>query len=248
MKIPYFSLLNNCPIQINNIGSFKSPQLKELFDSKKGFVNYGFASTIFGTTKNEMIEQFKKIQIEIPKEILELSKFQILISNDFLIQLFQNALSYFLVENIKFENNLKVFGVYNGNDFNAENIIGYIGEDNFDIVENIIQQLMGQKIEDDKPEKFASELARKAWEMRKEYEKDLKKNSAEGFDLGTMISKLCVAGIGYTFFNIYDLTVYQLYDAFSSYANMRIANLCDNAYAHNGGENHDVMLWAKGNN
>lgn len=248
MKIPYFSLLNNCPIQINNIGSFKSPQLKELFDSQKGFVNYGFASTIFGTTKNEMVEQFKKIQIEIPKEILELSKFQILISNDFLIQLFKNALSYFLVENIKFENNLKVFGVYNGNDFNAENIIGYIGEDNFDIIENIIQQLMGQKIEDDKPEKFASELARKAWEMRKEYEKDLKTNSAGGFDLGTMISKLCVAGIGYTFFNIYDLTVYQLFDAFSSYANMRIANLCDNAYAHNGGDKHDVMLWAKSNN
>ena len=83
MKIPYFSLLNNCPIQINNIGSFKSPQLKDLFDSQKGFVNYGFASTIFGTTKDEMVEQFKKIQIEIPKEVSGLSKFEILISDDF---------------------------------------------------------------------------------------------------------------------------------------------------------------------
>ena len=60
-----------------------------------------------------------------------------------------------------------------------------------------------------------------------------------------MISKLCAANIGYTLFNIYELTVFQLYDQFFQYGYLRAMNLNEMAYSNHGGEKFDIQAWLK---
>ena len=65
------------------------------------------------------------------------------------------------------------------------------------------------------------------------------------FRIGNIISKLSVLPTGYTLFNIYELTIFQLYDQFIQYGYLRAMGLNEMVYSLNGGEKFKFEDWLK---
>ena len=61
--------------------------------------------------------------------------------------------------------------------------------------------------------------------------------------LGNVISKLCVVSNSYNLLNIYELTVYQLYDQFSQYCFLRSAEFGERVYSIHGGKKFKFEQW-----
>ena len=59
--------------------------------------------------------------------------------------------------------------------------------------------------------------------------------------LSNIISKLSCVSVGYTLLNIYDLTVFQLYDQFFQYGYLRAMDLSEMAYSNHGGKDFDLQ-------
>lgn len=63
--------------------------------------------------------------------------------------------------------------------------------------------------------KFKNEKAKAIFEKIAQKKKEAKKQGKQNqIGLGNIISYLCSQNCGYTFFNIWDLTIYQLFDQF----------------------------------
>ena len=62
-------------------------------------------------------------------------------------------------------------------------------------------------------------------------------------ELGNIISKLCAANSGYTLLNIYDLTIFQLYDQFFQYGYLRAMDLNERAFSVHGGKEFNFEKW-----
>lgn len=101
----------------------------------------------------------------------------------------------------------------------------YLNDENFPQFQSIIRAINFTKEEEDHEinsddkkmvEKFKE--ARKKLKLAKAKER-LKKTSSQENEISfsDMISSICCAGLGYTLFNIWDLTIYQLYNLFKRY-------------------------------
>ena len=100
----------------------------------------------------------------------------------------------------------------------------FLTESNFSDFQSIIRALnMMEKEEDDEivtdnlemKKKF--EEARKRLKLAKAKERAEKsaKNNGKEIEFADIVSSLCAYGVGYTIFNVRDLTLYQLYDQFN---------------------------------
>ena len=98
-----------------------------------------------------------------------------------------------------------------------------------------------------KPVKHSSAQAQELWERAQQYlkEESAKAPPDKNMNLGNIISKLCAASTSYNLFNIYDLTIFQLYDQFFQYGYLRAMNLNEMAFSNHGGENFDMQGWLK---
>lgn len=97
----------------------------------------------------------------------------------------------------------------------------FLDQTNFSQFQNIIRLInMDLEEEDDEiitddlemKEKF--EKARRKLKLAKAKEKAKKAENGQQISVLEIISSLCAFGIGYNLFNIWDLTIYQLYDQF----------------------------------
>ena len=91
-----------------------------------------------------------------------------------------------------------------------------------------------------KAQKKAAEEAKK-----KAAEEAAKKKADKRLQLGNIISKLSCVSTGYTLLNIYNLTVFQLYDQFFQYGYLRAMDLNEMAFSNHGGKNFDIQAWLK---
>lgn len=103
------------------------------------------------------------------------------------------------------------------------------------------------EIDDESQHVFSSERTRRLWEkMRKGRQQLRKAKSQDGdIDLFNLISAVAARGCGYTLFNIWDLTVYQLYDQFARINVGVQMDIYSSRWAAWGQDDFDVSLWFK---
>lgn len=232
MRLSYWDLISLTPYKIDKVGSVKSVTLREIDNLPQKYATYQLYVHLFMITKDEFftiskIENTEKENFEsiFAEHGLSITIFDLLI-------MFQNslgslllALNFFFDEEVVFDQAKRVFITYKEtkkNDNGDEEIIptGYINRENFDEVCSIILQRCAINVKskkDDEEQSFKNEKAKRLWDkIHAPKAKTAKDKQIEAnFDLANIVSSLAYKQSGLNMLNIWDMTVYNVYDQFA---------------------------------
>ena len=206
MKIPQISLLSPNPIIIQGVGTLRSPILNEIYSSDiRNLSLYSLATHVLFGSKQDIIELGKNMGENntyyklIEPDIEITSKFNLIINSVDLREALCEALALIFCNKIVFSPETKCFLVLSVIDDKAS-IVGSINDDNYLFIEDLLKQLLHCESEySDNELKYSSDKAKELWEKVSQAEEKEKADvNARDYELGNIVSKLCVGGIGYT--------------------------------------------------
>lgn len=221
MKLSYFNLLSPAPIQLQNIGGIISPTLRDI--SLLGYDTYQYYLTILSMdlkTYLTIIGCPEKYDLLSDKEKTQMSIFDLLISNTQSCTLLQNILNFFIREDIKYSPVNNGF-IVRDNDKD----IGIITKDNYHLICDVICQRNCIKLS--KQEDLSKVKSKKALEIMKKLqqkraEKSKQTKTDKNMELGNIISAVANKSNSLNILNIWDLTIFQIWDCFSRLSNNNI--------------------------
>ena len=247
MKFSYEDLISGDAIPVKDVGHLKSPLLRQLNPTQGvGTWTYNLYVNVLAWEKEDFLK-FARLTSGRPLSKLDNAKltiFDTMTLIDSTRELLQKAMAFFMQENLTWDSEHRLFI---STDDKGE-AIGHIDRDNFEEVRDMMLQLnyigLGKNA---KPLKHSSKEAKELWERAQKYLKDesAKPQKDKTMSIGNIISKLCAASTSYNLLNIYDLTIFQLYDQFFQYGYLRAANLNEMAFCNHGGKDFDMQAWLK---
>lgn len=214
MKLDYFTLLSPEPITFQNIGTVKSPTLREV--SHIGYLTYqGFLSLLLLDTKSYL----SAMKLHDIAKYENLPFFDILIYDKNLRDSVCNALNFFLTDEVSFDEEHNVFVTYNGSldEHNQKQPTGIIFAENYTELTDVILQRVNISRSDAEYEnvKLKNKTAALLLEKIKKGTEMSRKKVDKKLSLANIISSLASHHKSINMTNIWDLTVYQLYDQFN---------------------------------
>lgn len=251
MKFAYEDLISGDPIPVQGVGHVRSPFLWELKPTKGvGYWRYNLFMNLMSWEKGEFlvfldslgaIGKKSRAALENPK----VEVFDLLRAIESLREMLRQAMSFFMTENLRWDKSTQAFLAFPKRE--GAEAVGRIDRNNFEDVRDMILQMnyVSREREKSKQPKFTSEKSRLMWEKVQQFQKKYsnpKKMDAK-MTLGNIISKLCMASNTYNLLNVYDLTVYQLYDQFFECTHLRVANLSERIFSHYGGKKFKMDQW-----
>lgn len=233
IKLSRYDLISPTPYWVEGVGHVEAIKLKDVDALPSKYDTYKQFVSLLLLDIDDYIEQFhipketiENVQKEFEQHDLTLCVYDIHIVNKQILGELLLALNFFITEDVSFDHEQGNFIVHNGfiDEGDVEtpkDIVGYINRDNYtDVVEVILQRLgvkSAEDIEEEHP-KFANEKARQMWERQQKFFKEQQdresKANAEFFDLGNIISSLANRQSGLNMINIWDMTLYNVYDQF----------------------------------
>lgn len=247
MKFTYEDLISGDSIFVDGIGHFHSPFLWQLKPTKGiGVWTYNLYLNVLSWDKSSVLKFIQGIRLTSIKTLQESDKlnvFDCLILVEQVREMLLSAIKFFMDEDIVWDANTFRFETHSKEEGTT---IGYIDRNNFEEVRDMILQVNYIGIgEQAKPTKFTSNKAKELWELA---QKHLKESTAKSprdrrMELGNIISKLAAVHSGYTLLNIYDLTIFQLYDQFFQCGYLRAMDLNEMAFSNHGGKKFDFQAW-----
>ena len=221
MRLEYDVQINPFPI-ILSIGTIKKPKLNEIFDNLKGmsfekFIQY---EIFLKLTPEEFYTKVKKNEggisfwCSLDETIKsEMTLYDIIVKDEQLQKIYIEILNFFFIEKVIFEGKMFLLLKSDSDDYSVQNIKGIINRENFNEILNILCQICCINSDEvSKDVKFKNNLAKKL------YEKMLnsQKNSKLNFDLTipNIISSVATMHSSLNYINIWDLTIFQLWDSF----------------------------------
>lgn len=249
MKFSYEDLISGDSIPVEGIGHIRSPYLYELKPTQGiGYWTYSLYLNLLSWEKNELL---KFMQMSSGKRLAALAKtdalnaFDVMTIVDSSRQMMQAALAFFMDEELTWD---KIERRFCTETKGTREHVGFIDRNNFDGVRDMMLQMNYISIgHSGQPPHFANEKARALWERAQKYLQQSAKNgkSDKRIELGNIISKLSCVSAGYTLLNIYNLTIFQLYDQFFQYGYLRAMDISDMAFSNHGGKDFDMQAWLK---
>lgn len=246
MKLSYEDLISGDDILLDGVGHLRPTRLKELQPTRGiGIWNYNMYVNILAWQKEDFLKTIKAT-MDKKGDILDndkLNVFDVMTLISMSRDLLQRALDFFIREEVLWDDKSRVFITKNG-----EDVIGKISRDNFDEVRDAMLKLnyigLGKEA---KPVGYSSKAAERAWLRAQQYlkQESLKKSEDKTMSLGNIISKLCAASPSYNLLNVYELTIFQLYDQFFQCGYLRAMNLNEMAFSNHGGKDFDIQAWIK---
>lgn len=258
LKLSYFELLSPDPVQIQNVGGILSPKLRDI--SKIGINTYQYYLTIllmdlktyFSLIKQE--EQFESLTDE---EKTQMNIYDLLTMNDDSTKLLQNVLNFFIEEDVVWSEEHNSFLVNknisieeNGRMIQKYSTIGIISKEIYPQICDLICQrnCIKSNIEEDLSKvksKKALEIMKKLQKGRSEKAKNSK--SDKNMELGNIISAVANKSQSLNIINIWELTVYQVWDCFSRIQNNNIFDIQSMSVAAYGNKDNyfDATAWFK---
>lgn len=249
MKFTYEDLISGDSIYVQGLGHFRSPLLEEIKPTKGiGAWTYNLYLNLLSWDKNEYLSFFKETigrRAKILSKNEKLGVFDMVTVIESSRELLQKAMAFFMDEKLSWDEKERAFYTSSKTD---EELVGRIDRNNFEEVRDMMLQMNYINVgESAKPLKHSSAAAQELWERAQQYlkEESTKATPDKNMNLGNIISKLCAANTGYTLLNIYNLTVFQLYDQFFQYGYLRAMNLNEMAFSNHGGKDFDMRAWLK---
>jgi hypothetical protein len=246
LKLSYFELLSPDPINIQNVGGILSPTLRSI--SKVGINIYQYylsiilmdLKTYFSMIKQE--EQFESLSDE---DKAKLNVYDLITMSDDSAKLLQDVLNFFIYEDVIWSKEQNAFLVYKEN-----SVIGMITKEIYPQICDLICQrtCIKSNIEEDLSKvksKKALEIMKKLQKGRAEKAKNTK--SDKNMELGNIISAVANKSQSLNIINIWEITVYQLWDCFSRISNNNIYDIQSMSVAAYGNKDNyfDSTAWFK---
>ncbi|MDE7360254.1 MAG: hypothetical protein K2N39_12690, partial [Lachnospiraceae bacterium] len=214
MKLNYFELLSPDPVQVPSVGGVKSPTLREI--SSLGLRTYRHYLAILSldlASYLSMTDTAGLYSLLSDEEKAKMTLFDLLLSSPPSCALIQNMLDFFMEGAVTYSESQHAFLICNDNGQN-----GMITRENYLTVCDLIGQRNYLKRRRDEDlskvkSKKALEIMKKLQKGRAEKEKLAKTD--KNMELGNIISAVANRSQSLHILNIWDLTVYQLWDCFA---------------------------------
>lgn len=246
MRLSYFDLLSPDPVNIPGIGGILSPRLRDI--SSIGIQTYQYyLSVLLLDLKSyfTMLGQEEQYKSLSDKEKSQIYLFDLLTINEQSINLLQSVLNFFIKENVIYSSQDKCFFVQND-----DAVIGTVTKETYPQICDFICQRNCMKANQE--EAFSNVKSKKALEIMKKLqkgrtEKTKQTKSDKNMELGNIISAVANKSHSLNILNIWDLTVYQVWDCFSRLSNNTIYNIQSMSVAAWGNKDHsfDAAAWFK---
>lgn len=222
MKLNYFDLLSPAPVNIPQVGGILSPTLKDI--SSIGIQTYQYYLTILHT----YMQQYDLLTANIQSALF-----------------LQNLLNFFIKENVVYSAQEQCFLVQE----NAQTI-GRITKEVYPQICDLICQR--NCIRSSQEEDLSKIKSKKALEILKKLQKGRSEKSRQtkadqNMELGNILSAVANKSHSLNILNIWDLTVFQLWDCFSRLSNNNIYNIQSMSVAAwgNKDKSFDAAAWYK---
>ena len=246
MKLSYFELLSPAPIHIENVGGIISPTLKDI--SSIGINTYQYYLTILQMdlkTYFTLIGQTAEFEQLSDEDKSKLNIFDLLTINTQSVNLLQNIFNFFLKEDVIYSTEYKIFFVQN-----EDEVIGTITKERYPEICDLICQR--NRIKSNQEEDLSKVKSKKALEIMKKLkkgraEKSKQTSADQKMELGNIISAVANKSQSLNIINIWDLTVYQVWDCFSRLSNNSIYDIQSMSVAAWGNKDNffDATTWFK---
>lgn len=260
MTLDYGSLLSPEPIQLS-IGTIRQPILREI--SKISFTKFGayqyflkISPEDYYTKINKSLEEYWNNLSDGEKEMISL--YDIILIDGNLRNTYLEIFNFFFIEKVVFKE--KYFVLLNVDKQIADSEIevtedilrGVISEETFNDALDILRQvcfLLDDDSEDESKQQFKNEKARRLWRRMKAAEKKQKETSEHSADmtLPNIISSVAAKSLNLNICNIWDISLFQLYDQFNRLQNNDAHSINSMRVAAWGDEKNtfDYALWHK---
>lgn len=219
MKLDYSTLISPFPLEIEQIGHIKSPTLREIWNPRVTYAKYNLFLCLLLLDSQSYREKidgdvtadwFNSLS-EDEKE--NVNMFDYILNSKELQAKYEEALSFFLVEDVIWNVKNNVFITYQKNTDGNKVPYGLISKKIWSDVCDIILQRNGvSRGNTESPLKFKSKLAKEVWELTHPKEKEEKEN--KNIALPNLISAIATKDESLNMINIWDLTIFNLYDQF----------------------------------
>lgn len=256
MKLDYGTQISPFPIKLS-VGTLKKPTLKEI--AEMTFDKFSFYEFLLKMTPEMYYTKLLKNNggVALWNSFSDSKKesftmYDIINDAESLVDIYVEMFNYFFVETVIFREGFFILLKHSVNDqdeIESDNIYGVISQTNFNDVLDVIQQVCCIHSEEEKIEemKFKNNLAKSlVAQMQKAQESNHTK-----FDLNltkpNIISSVCSSHPSLNYSNIWNLTLFQLYDTFRRIQANLIYNINSTSVAVWGDEKNsfDIALWYK---
>lgn len=244
MKLEYFDLLSPDPIYIQNVGGIISPKLKDI--SSIGINTYQYYLTILlmdPKTYFNIIGRQEQFESLSEQDKAQINIFDLLTIDDDSIDLLQTVLNFFIKEDVVYSMKHKKFFVHKDNE-----VIGMIAKETYPQVCDLICRR--NYIKSNQDENLLKVKNQKALEIMKKLQKGKSKKAKQtktdkNMELGNIISAVANKSQSLNILNIWDLTVYQVWDCFSRLSNNNLYHIQSMSVAAWGNKDHsfDAAAW-----
>lgn len=244
LKLDYFELLSPEPVQMPNVGSVISPTLREI--SSVGYNTYQYFLTIVLMdlkTYLSMIGQPNALDSLPSHERDQVGIFDLLISHEQSRALLQNILNFFIKEDVVFSPSHGGFICQDGG-----NPAGIVNRDNYTELCGIICQRNCIRFGSEDP--LSNVTNKKARDIIKKLRKGRASQSRQtkpdrNMELANIVSAIANKSHSLNIINIWDLTVYQVWDCFSRLSNNAIYDIQSMSVAAWGNKDNlfDASAW-----
>lgn len=247
-----FEIISGSNVKGSGVLLFRQPTLRDI--RTIGYDKYLEYIRIINFDPKENLDQV----LDIAESISKLGTFILLILDEKIREVLQEALSFFICQPIVYSEVNRCFEVIKviideqtGEIHNKA--IGEINNNNFAEVQEVISEIVGgaPKKTDSKNLKFqskkAQEIYEKAQARRKEFE-EAKKSSAPSsneYSLANIISAVSAKHPSINLTNVWDLTILQLYDQFYRLNIISSETIGSLRWAAWGSESVDFTAWFK---
>lgn len=244
LKLDYFELLSPEPIYIPHIGSILSPTLKDIASISMNTYRY-YLAVLLAEPRDYSMLIGQNIEKEALPDKETLHIFDMICGNEDAAIPLLAALNFFMKEEVSYSAQHKCLLVQE-----EEKIIGIITKELYSQVCNLIFQrnCIRSTIEED-PSKVKSKKALEIMEKLKigRAKKSKKNQSDKNMELGNIISAVASKSPSLNILNIWDLTVYQLWDCFTRLNHNNVYDIQSMSVAAWGNkDNHfDAAGWFK---
>lgn len=246
MKLEYFDLLSPEPIYIQKVGGIISPKLRDI--SSIGINTYQYYLNILLMdlkTYFIMIGQQEQYEVLSEEDKNQMNIFDLFTVDNNSTNLLQAVLNFFIKEDVIYSNEHKVFWVQKDNE-----VTGIISKEIYPQICDVICQR--NCIKSNQEEDLSKIKSKKALEIMKKLQKgrtEKAKHSRadKNMELGNIISAVANKSQSLNILNIWDLTVYQLWDCFSRLSNNSVYDIQSMSVAAWGNKDNyfDATAWFK---
>lgn len=246
MNPSYFDLLSPEPIRIENVGGILSPTLRDI--SSIGYHTYKYYLTFLSMDVKsylEMIGQEEAYLLLSEDEKVHFNIFDLFLSNRISCDLLGTILNFFIEENVVFSRKENGFIVQSRN-----KPAGIITRDNFPLVCDLICRR--NYISPKQTEDLSGIKNKKVLEIMKKLqkgriEKARQNKTDKNMEIGNIISAVANKSPSLNIHNIWELTIYQLWDCFARLSHNTIYDIQSMSVAAWGDKDHhfDAASWYK---